>query len=57
MALLKIIMSLVWMTALAVGIVLFIQGVWDGNINMIRISVFMVIISVPTLIAIIRDVK
>jgi hypothetical protein len=57
MAYLKLIMGAFWIIVLGVSVSIFLRGIWEGNILAIRISICSIIVSVPTLIAIIKEVN
>lgn len=46
-----------WLTILACAIILFLSGLFNGDLLSIRVSMVAIVFSVPTLIAIIKKVK
>jgi hypothetical protein len=57
MAYLKLIMGAFWIIVLGVSVGIFLINIWEGNILAIRISICSIIVSAPTLIAIIKEVN
>lgn len=56
MVYIKLITVLVWIIILAVAIVVFFKSVFDSNIFGIRISLVAILLSIPTILSIIKDV-
>ena len=52
---LKFIMFIFWIIALGSFVTVLIKGLWEGNVNYIRISIIGVIVSGLTLTAIYKD--
>lgn len=55
MVYIKLITVLVWIIILAVAIVVFFKSVFDSNIFGIRISLVAILLSIPTILSIIKD--
>jgi hypothetical protein len=54
---LKFIMSMFWIMVIGCSLAMFIDNLFKGNIFWIRVSVAVMILAIPTLIAIIKEVK